>query len=1193
MAALCTDSDFKEKLIRNVKKEVKQIMEEAVTRKFVHEESSSITSLCGAVEACLSQGLKRRALGLFKTSSTTALLHKVAKIFEPAAIISRKIQEIENSDPNRRSSSSGDSTNRPPVTGKPPLQKKNSAGGVMTPAGPPSPRYLWIRLALFEKQLAIIIDYLVQNSSKYYEKDSLVADSDFGSILSSLLVGPCALDYSKTKTQDHFWTDPPADELVQRHRISSGHATPPSCRRPALNFRRSLHAVSSEEGNRHIPLSAKDYVESLHQNSRATLLYGKNNVLVLPKDMTEPMPGYLSLHQTAHLLTIKWTPNQLMNGYSETEIQDKSLYWDYAMNVQVDEIVYVHCHQQADSGGTIVLVGQDGVQRPPIHFPKGGHLLAFLSCLENGLLPHGQLDPPLWSQRGKGKVFPKLRRKGRTLTSLKNGEDAEDETTDYVFRIVSKVRHEDFLTGQDLMYPSPLTSSVQQLQSKVRAQLISTSTASSTSSSKSLSLDPGSGAEMPESPRQGALSSGQNPKLTTGDSIQLVCETMKRQIISRAFYGWLAYCRHLTTVRTHLSGLVNQRIVTQDDPCDASEGLTREKWDKMNVDGIITDKAEVFRLTYYGGICHELRKQLWPYLLGHYQFGSSPEGRQELDLATQQSYETTMSEWLAVEAIVRQRDKETMAANLAKLSSESTSGDVPPPTPAMAQELSNDVFEDNLSLLSDENDSVDEEETTNHNGKTEYGDQEEEYFVRCPPNSLENNQTDVEEQQFPAECSSSPSDCGKNGHPNSKSSAEKQNGIHMKLNGTCDDRIRKGEQILNGIVEEDETTTIPCSQSSKENHSPDKHFSNTLAESVSKLVNGYTSQILEENYQEIKSSSPDEGVVEDEDVETKINNGHAGNKQSVQKKTQKSRSSHKGQAPSAAVIVTTNPSVDSGNQSDPYVEQSCDRVLTPHDEEKEGLDTLAVTEETAEGNSQGCRSTCISPASSQGGVYSMELLEIFGLNLHRIDKDVQRCDRNYWYFTTENLDKLRNVMCTYVWEHLDVGYMQGMCDLVAPLLVIFDDEGTTYSCFCHLMERMGSNFPNGGTMDIHFANMRSLIQILDSEMFELMHQNGDYTHFYFCYRWFLLDFKRELLYEDVFSMWETIWAAKHMASSHFVLFIALALVESYRDIILNNSMDFTDIIKFFNEMAERHDAKAILSLARELVLQLQTLIENT
>lgn len=37
-------------------------MEESVTRKFVHEESGSVTSLCGAVEACLSQG-ERKVLG--------------------------------------------------------------------------------------------------------------------------------------------------------------------------------------------------------------------------------------------------------------------------------------------------------------------------------------------------------------------------------------------------------------------------------------------------------------------------------------------------------------------------------------------------------------------------------------------------------------------------------------------------------------------------------------------------------------------------------------------------------------------------------------------------------------------------------------------------------------------------------------------------------------------------------------------------------------------------------------------------------------------------------------------------------------------------------------------------------------------------------------------------------------------------
>lgn len=64
----------------------------------------------------------------------------------------------------------------------------------------------------------------------------------------------------------------------------------------------------------------------------------------------------------------------------------------------------------------------------------------------------------------------------------------------------------------------------------------------------------------------------------------------------------------------------------------------------------------------------------------------------------------------------------------------------------------------------------------------------------------------------------------------------------------------------------------------------------------------------------------------------------------------------------------------------------------------------------------------------------------------------------------------------YVWEHLEIGYMQGMCDLVAPLLVIFDDESLSYSCFCRLMERMIENFPSGNAMDMHLANMRYCIE---------------------------------------------------------------------------------------------------------------------
>ncbi|KAL1454076.1 hypothetical protein WDU94_010363 [Cyamophila willieti] len=309
-------------------------MEEAVTRKFVHQDSGTITSFCGAVEACLSQGLRRRALGLFKTSSTTALLHKIGKYFEPAGLISQQVQELEGAEAgNRRLSSSGEQSKH---REKPPLLKKTSSSGsnAQNLAPSPLPKYLWIRLALFERVLASIIDYLVQNASKYYDANSLVADPDCGSILSSLLVGPCALEYSRSKTSDHYWTDPPADELLQRHRIST---TPPSNRRPHMNqYGRSLNAKSSEEIRQQPSVaSAKDYVESLHQNSRATLLYGKNNVLVCPnsratllygknnvlvrpEDVPDPMAGYLSLHQTSYecsaLLLQKDVPDP-MAGY--------------------------------------------------------------------------------------------------------------------------------------------------------------------------------------------------------------------------------------------------------------------------------------------------------------------------------------------------------------------------------------------------------------------------------------------------------------------------------------------------------------------------------------------------------------------------------------------------------------------------------------------------------------------------------------------------------------------------------------------------------------------------------------------------------------------------------------------------------------------------------------------------------------
>ncbi|KAM9209675.1 small G protein signaling modulator 2 isoform 4-T4 [Dugong dugon] len=999
----------KEKLLWNVKKEVKQIMEEAVTRKFVHEDSSHIVALCGAVEACLLHQLRRRATGFLRSDKMAALFTKVGKTCPVAREICQKVQELQQQVEDRKPSGGSHEA----------LRRQCSASWKAPTRSPQALKHIWVRTALIEKVLDRVVQYLVENCSKYYEKEALLADPVFGPILASLLVGPCALEYTKLKTADHYWTDPSADELVQRHRIRG----PPSrqdspAKRPALGIRKRHSSGSASEDR--LAACAREYVESLHQNSRTRLLYGKNNVLVQPKKDMEAVPGYLSLHQAAESLTLKWTPNQLMNGTLGDSELEKSVYWDYALVVPFSQIVCIHCHQQKNSG-TLVLVSQDGIQRPPLHFPQGGHLLSFLSCLENGLLPHGQLEPPLWTQQGKGKVFPKLRKRS-SMQSVDVEEMGMGQATDYVFRIVYPGhRHEhnagDMIEMQGFgpslpaWHPKPLCSQG--------------SPCLSCSSSSSPYATPSNCSCIPD-------------RLP----LRLLCESMKRQIVSRAFYGWLAYCRHLSTVRTHLSALVHHNIAL-DRPPESSGGLTKDVWSKYQKDKKNYKELELLQQVYYGGVEHEIRKDVWPFLLGHYKFSMSKKEMEQVDAMVAARYQRVLAEWKACEVVVRQREREAHPTTLAKFSSGSSIDTHVQRLIHQDSTISNDVFI-----------SVDDLEPLG-------------------PQSTEDSGPKPEQEQG------------------------------VGIPGTA-------------VVEQ---------QLSVEFDSPDSGLPSSRNYSVASGIQSSIDEGQSMGFEEEDGGGGEEGS--DEPVPV-----------------------------AHAFSEPQDPSQEKASQASELVEAG---------EELAAVCTAA---------------------------YAIELLDTVALNLHRIDKDVQRCDRNYWYFTSPNLERLRDVMCSYVWEHLDVGYVQGMCDLLAPLLVVLDNDQLAYSCFSHLMKRMSHNFPNGGAMDTHFANMRSLIQILDSELFELMHQNGDYTHFYFCYRWFLLDFKRELLYEDVFAVWEVIWAARHISSGHFVLFIALALVEAYREIIRDNNMDFTDIIKFFNERAERHDAQEILRIARDLVHKVQMLIEN-
>ena len=55
-------------------------------------------------------------------------------------------------------------------------------------------------------------------------------------------------------------------------------------------------------------------------------------------------------------------------------------------------------------------------------------------------------------------------------------------------------------------------------------------------------------------------------------------------------------------------------------------------------------------------------------MLCHYKWIHSEEEKEKIDLKTKNQYENKLSDWMAIEAIVKERDKEIQAANIARLS---------------------------------------------------------------------------------------------------------------------------------------------------------------------------------------------------------------------------------------------------------------------------------------------------------------------------------------------------------------------------------------------------------------------------------------------------------------------------------------------------------------------------------------------
>lgn len=162
--------------------------------------------------------------------------------------------------------------------------------------------------------------------------------------------------------------------------------------------------------------------------------------------------------------------------------------------------------------------------------------------------------------------------------------------------------------------------------------------------------------------------------------------------------------------------------------------------------------------------------------------------------------------------------------------------------------------------------------------------------------------------------------------------------------------------------------------------------------------------------------------------------------------------------------------------------------------------------------------------------------------------------------TNVHLEQMKDMLLTYNEYNRDLGYVQGMSDLLAPIYAVMQDDAIAFWGFQHFMERMERNFLRDQSgMRSQLLTLDHLVQLMDPKLY-LHLQSADSTNFFFFFRMLLVWYKREFAWLDVLHLWEVLWT--DFLSSGFHLFIALAILEKHRDVIMTHLQHFDEVLKY-------------------------------
>ena len=181
------------------------------------------------------------------------------------------------------------------------------------------------------------------------------------------------------------------------------------------------------------------------------------------------------------------------------------------------------------------------------------------------------------------------------------------------------------------------------------------------------------------------------------------------------------------------------------------------------------------------------------------------------------------------------------------------------------------------------------------------------------------------------------------------------------------------------------------------------------------------------------------------------------------------------------------------------------------------------------------------------------------------------------------------MLLTYNEYNPSLGYVQGMSDLLSPIYAVMQDDALAFWGFEGFMQRMERNFLRDQSgMREQLLTLDQLVQLMDPAL-HLHLQKAESTNFFFLFRMLLVWFKREFNWADCLRLWESLWTDHY--SSNFHLFIALAILENHRDIIMNHLKHFDEVLKYINDLSGRIDLPSTLLRSQALFRRFQRTVE--